>query len=157
MIFSLADEFLLVSGEHSFLLAAKANARFGLCIEAPETEYCQTVEADDLVVVSAPEGGAIEPAIMLAEFVRTYRMPLIVLPKNHPGSRRFSYLVSVWPEIYTSCAIQRGTHPEQHLICSSDELAGITLKGLSGSLEISGLSGNIIPRYVKTRILTEFS
>ena len=74
-------------------------------------EYSQTVDPDDLVVVSAPEGGSVEPAIMLAEFVRTYRMPLIVLPKNHPGSRRFSYLVSVWPEIHTSCSIQRGTHP----------------------------------------------
>lgn len=157
MIHPLADEFLLVSGEHSFLLAAKVNARFGLCIETPETEYCQTVEPDDLVVVSAPEGGSIEPAIMLAEFVRTYHMPLIVLPKNHPGCRRFSYLVSVWPEIITSCSIQRGTHPEQHLVCSGDELAGITLKGLPGGIQISGLPGNIIPHYVKSRILTEFS
>ena len=82
-----------------------------------------------------PKAGPVEPAIMLAEFVRTYRMPLIVLPKNHPGSRRFSYLVSVWPEIHTSCSIQRGTHPEQHLICSSGELAGLILKGLPAAVE----------------------
>jgi hypothetical protein len=157
MIHPLADEFLLVSGEHSFLLAARANARFGLRIETRDKEFSQTVEPDDLVVVSAPEGGALDPAIMLAEFVRTYRMPLIVLPKNHPGSRHFPYLVSVWPEIHTSCSIQRGTHPEQHIVCSSDELAGITFKGLPGAVEISGIPGNIIPCYVKSRILTEFS
>jgi hypothetical protein len=157
MIHPLTDEFLLISGEHSFLLAAKVNARFGLRIETMDTEYSQTVDQDDLVVVSAPEGGSLEPAIMLAEFVRTYRMPLIVLPKNHPGSRHFSYLVSVWPEIVTSCSIRRGTHPEQHLICSSDELAGLTLKGLPGAVEISGLCGTIVPRYVTSRIVTELS
>jgi len=157
MIHPLADEFLLISGEHSFLLVAKANARFGLRIETMDAEFSQTVDPDDLIVVSAPEGGPLEPAIMLAEFVRTYRMPLIVLPKEHPGSRRFSFLVSVWPEIHTSCSIRRGTHPEQHMICSSDELAGLIFKGLPGTVEISGLCANIIPKYVKYRILIDYS
>ena len=66
MIHPLTDEFLLISGEHSFLLAAKVNARFGLRIETMDTEYSQTVDPEDLVVVSAPEGGSLEPAIMLA-------------------------------------------------------------------------------------------
>jgi hypothetical protein len=157
MIHPLADEFLLVRGEHSFLLVAKANARFGLRIETMDKEYSQTVDPDDLIVVSAPEGGPLEPAIMLAEFVRTYRMPLIVLPKNHPGTRRFSCLVSVSPSIHTSCLIRRGTHPEQDVVCSSDELAGIVLCGLPGEVDISGLPGNINLQYVKSRILTEFS
>ena len=77
MIHPLADEFLLISGEHSFLLAAKVNARLVSGFETMDTKYSQTVDPEDLVVVSAPEGGSLEPAIMLAEFVRTYRMPLI--------------------------------------------------------------------------------
>ena len=157
MIYPLADEFLLISGERSFLLVARVGASFGLRIETFDEEYSQTVEPDDLVAVSAPEGGALEPACMLAEFVRTYRTPLIVLPKDHPGSKRFSYLVSVGPVISTSCTIKRGTHPEQHLICSSDELAGIVLEGRSGSVEIFGLPETMVPRYIKTRIITEFS
>jgi hypothetical protein len=157
MIYPLTDGFLLISGERSFLLVARAGASFGLRIETFDEEYSQTVESDDLVAVSAPEGGALEPACMLAEFVRTYRTPLIVLPKDHPGSKRFSYLVSVGPVINTSCTIKRGTHPEQHLLCSSDELAGIILEGHSGSVEVTGLPGTIVPRYVKTRIMTEFS
>ena len=156
MIYPLADEFLIVSGEHSFLLVARAGAHFGLRIETPGGEYSQTVEPDDLVAFSAPEGGALEPAFMLAEFVRTYRMPLIVLPKDHPGSKRFSYLVSVGPVINTSCTIRRGTHPEQHLICSSDELAGIVLTGKSEGVDIAGLPPIIVPRNVKSRIITEF-
>ncbi|WP_321506028.1 alpha/beta hydrolase [uncultured Methanoregula sp.] len=157
MIYPLADEFLLLSGEHSFLIIGRAGAFFGLRIETFGEEYSQTVEPDDLVVVSAPEGGAVEPACMLAEFVRTYHMPLIVLPKNHAGSKRFSYLVSVGPTINTSCTIQRGTHPEQHLVCSGDELAGVVLEGQPDSVKISGLSENILPRYLNLRISTGFS
>jgi len=156
MIYPLADEFLLISGEDSFLLVARTGVHFGLRIETPDGEYSQTIEPDDLVAVSAPEGGDLEPAFMLAEFVRSYRMPLIVLPKDHPGSKRFSYLVSVGPVINTSCTIRRGTHPEQHLICSSNELAGIVLTGHAGSVEITGLPATIIPRHVKTRFITEF-
>ncbi len=157
MIVPLHDELLQIYGTHSFLLAAKAGSLFSLLIETPEKEYCQTIEPDDLVVVSAPEGGSIEPAIMLAEFVRTYHMPLIVLAKDHPGSKRFSYLVSVGPVIITSCSIRRGTHPEQHLVCSSDESAGLTLSGISGGMEISGMPADINRRYVKFHISTEFS
>jgi hypothetical protein len=157
MIVPLRDELLLISGTRSFLLAAKANALFALRIETPDKEYCQTIEPSDIIVVSAPEGGALEPAIMLAEFVRTYHMPLIVLPKDHPGSKRFSYLVSVGPLITTSCTIRRGTHPEQHLVCSSDELAGTTLKAHPDGVEITGLPAGVSNRYVNYRMSTDFS
>jgi hypothetical protein len=143
MMYPLIDELLLIRTGHSFLLVAKANALFGLCIETTTNEFCQTVEPTDLVVVSAPEDGAIEPAMMLIEFVRTYHLPLIVLPKDHPGSKRFTYLVSVAPEISTDCSIQRGTHPEQHLVCSSEGLAGITLKGTRHGVEISPVRAGI--------------
>jgi hypothetical protein len=151
MIFSLDDELLLIRGKKSFLLIALVKNRFGLCIETSHDEYCQGVDAGDLIVVSAPEDGAVEPAMMLIDLVRTYHVPLLVLPKDHPGSRRISYVVSVGPEIFTSCSIQRGTHPEQHLICSSDELAGITLKRSEQGVNISPLPEGIMPRNIKNR------
>lgn len=154
MIVPLKDEFLLISGTRSFLLVTRAGSLFALRIETPDREYSQTIEPGDLIAVSAPEGGAMEPAFMLAEFVRTYRMPLIVLPKDHPGSKRFSYLVSVGPLITTSCSIRRGTHPEQHLVCSSDELAGMTLKAHPEGVEIVNLPERATHRYVNFRILT---
>lgn len=128
MNFPLTDEILLVKGGHSFLIAAKIDDDFPLVIETFEEEYCQRAAAGDLVVVSAPEGGPVEPAIMLLTLVRTYHTPLVVLPKNHPGSKRLSCVVSVGPEIHTDCTIIRGTHPEQHLICASGDLSGLTLK-----------------------------
>ncbi|HWS21486.1 MAG TPA: alpha/beta hydrolase [Methanoregula sp.] len=155
MIFSLDDELLLIRGKKSFLLIALIKNRFGLCIETSHDEYCQGVNAGDLIVVSAPEDGAVEPAVMLIDLVRTYHVPLLVLPKDHPGSRRISYVVSVGPEIFTSCSIQRGTHPEQHLICSSDELAGITLKRSKQGVNISPLPEGIMPRNIKYEIKTD--
>ena len=156
MNYTLDDEVLLIRGKQSFLLVAKVKNGFGLCIETTQDEYVQGVEAGDLVVVSGPEDGDIEPALMLIDLVRTFHVPLLVLPKDHPGSKRISYVVSVGPEIFTSCSIRRGTHPEQHLICSSDELAGITLKRSEKGVDVSSLPGDIIPRNIKYEIRTEF-
>jgi len=155
MKYPLADEVLLIRGNKSFLLVAKAGRPFCLCIETSTEEICQGVEPTDLIVVSAPEGGPLEPAMMLVDLVRSYQTPLLVLPKDHPGSRRISRVVSVAPEIFTSCSIRRGTHPEQHLVCSSDELAGMMLKGTVEGIEISGLPLSASIRAVKCRITTE--
>jgi hypothetical protein len=111
----------------------------------------------DVIVVSAPEGGAVEPALMLMELVRTYHVPLLVLPRNHPGSRRVSRVVSVAPEVHTSCSITRGTHPEQHLVCSSDELAGLSIRGDLGGLEIAGMPDDVLLQTVNFRILLDSS
>ena len=157
MNYTLDDEFLLIRGKQSFLLVALVKNDFGLCIETAHDEYVQGVEAGDLVVVSAPEGGAIEPALMLIDLVRTFHVPLLVLPKDHPGSKRISYVVSVGPEIFTSCSILRGTHPDQHLICSSEELAGISLKRIELGLDVSPLHDGIISRNIKYEIKTDFS
>lgn len=140
----LSDAFLLVEGRHSFFLVAKAQSRFGIWIETAAKEYSQTVEPDDLVVASAPGGGELEPAVWLIESVRKYRLPLMVLTKDHPGSKRFRYLVSVGPHISTSCTIRRGTHPEQHLICASKELSGLELQGVPGGVEIDGLPEGVV-------------
>jgi hypothetical protein len=139
MIVPLSDQLLLIEGDSSFLLIGKAGERFVLCIETTDDEYCQTVAAGDLIVVSAPEGGPVEQARMLLELVRTYHMPLLVLPRGHPGSKRLRMVVSVGPEVFTSCEIQRGTHPEQSVICGSEELAGIRVRGVNGGVEIEGL------------------
>ena len=140
---SACDDVLLVKGAHSFLLVAPVSEDFPLCIEASLEEYIQGVHAGDVVVVSAPGGGPVEPALMLLALVRTYHLPLIVLPRNHPGSKRIPYVVSVAPEIQTSCSIVRGTHPEQHLVCSSDELAGLTIRMTRDGITIAPLPATL--------------
>jgi hypothetical protein len=133
------NEFLLVRTGPSFLVVALANTRFALCIETESGEYCQGIDPTDLIVVSAPEGGDPQAGVMLIELVRRHHTPLIVLPRNHPGSRRLRYVVSAGPVIETNCRIRRGTHPEQHLICASEALSGMSLQGVKGGIEISNL------------------
>jgi hypothetical protein len=130
---------LLIQGSSSFILAGRAGHRFPLCIESFEEEICMTIEPDDIVAVSAPEGGQLEPAIMLLELVRHYRHPLFVLPPHHPGSKRLRYVVSAGPEIVLACGIRRGTHPEQHLLCSSEELSGILMHGVAEGIRVERL------------------
>jgi len=130
------DELLLTEGEKSFLPVGKAPALFVLCIETTDSEYCQTVEKGDLIIVSAPGGGPVTQAQMLLELVRKYHTPLIVLPKDHPGSERLRMVVSVAPEIHLKSEIIRGTHPEQHLICSSDEMNNLRITTVSGGINI---------------------
>jgi hypothetical protein len=157
MKYPLEDGLLLIRGDHSFLLIGKAKDRFSLCIETSTEELCQGVMTGDVIVVSAPEGGAVEPALMLMELVRTYHVPLLVLPRDHPGSRRISRVVSVAPEVRTSCSIARGTHPEQHLVCSSDELGGLSIRGDSGGLEITGIPACASLHRVNLRVLLDCS
>ncbi len=139
MIAPLHDEFLLIRNGSPFLLVACAANRFSLCIATASEEYFQTIDPGDLIVVSAPEGGELEAGVILIELIRRHHTPLIVLPGSHPASRQLRYVVSAGPVVETNCSIQRGTHPEQHLICASAGLAGITLKGTEGSVEIGNL------------------
>ena len=157
MNYSLHDEIELIGGENSFLLVAKANLRFPLCIETTSEEYCQGIDPTDLIVVSAPEGGDVEPGIMLIELVRKYHVPLLVLPKDHPGSKRMSYVISAGPVILTNCSIKRGTHPEQHLICSHDELTGLKLTGTSQGFEIIPVPQGLSFQRIKYKLKTDIS
>ena len=143
MRYPLSDQILHIWGDHSFLLVGRALGEFLLYIETFKGEYCEPVSSDDLIAVSAPEGGETEPARMLLELVRRYHMPLLVLPKDHPGSGRLPLVVSVAGSLHLSCDIRRGTHPDQHLICSSGELAGITLTGSEGGVTVEGVPPSV--------------
>jgi hypothetical protein len=146
----LGDGLLLIEGSSSFLLIGSVGEPFSLCIETYQEEYCQTLREGDLVAVSAPEGGDVEQARMLLELVRTYHAPVVVLPRDHPGSRRLSMVISAGPEILLACEIQRGTHPEQHLICASEELAGVRIRRTAGGVEIDAPFERLSLRYLQS-------
>jgi hypothetical protein len=141
-------ECLLIRGNSSFLLIGKVGRPLSVCIETMESEYCQGLSEEDIIVVSAPEGGPVEPAVMLLELVRTYGCPLVVLPKGHPGSKRLRYVVSAGDSIRLSCDVQRGTHPEQDILCAAGEYAGATLTAIQGGLKISGTTGDYTTSYL---------
>jgi hypothetical protein len=136
-------DLLLIEGEHSFILVGRVLESFILHLETLHAEIEQPLAPDDVVVVSAPEGGPVRMAVMLLEMVRSYHMPLVVLPRDHPGSPHIRMVVSAGPEVVGNCAIRRGTHPEQHLICTSEELAGIRITGFFGGVTVRDFSEGI--------------
>ena len=139
MICSLEDGYLCIQSRKSFLLIGRVLSSFHVFIETNREEYSQYLEEGDLVVVSAPEGGELGQAIILLELIREYQAPLIVLPKDHPGSKRLKMVVSAGDHIELNCSIQRGTHPEQHLLCGSEEMAGLVLKKIKGGVKVFGV------------------
>ena len=85
MKYSLEDGLLLIRGDHSFLLVGRAEDQFSLCIETSTEEFCQGVLPGDVIAVSAPEGGVLEPALMLMELVRTWHVPAPGAAQKPPG------------------------------------------------------------------------
>ena len=138
MFHSLGDGYLVLEAPSSFVAVARAGRLMPVCIETAEGEIVQGLEPDDLIAASAPGGGPLAPALMLIELVRRYGFPLVVLPRGHPGSRRLGVVVSAGPAIRIACGIQRGTHPEQDVLCGGDELAGLVLRGVTGGVEVEG-------------------
>lgn len=140
MKYDLKEGNLLLKGKYSFILIGRAKRLFVLFIETFDKELCQTVREDDLIAVSAPEDGDPRQALMLLELVREYNMPVMVLPKGHPGSGRLNMVVSAGPEIIPGCGIMRGTHPEQNVICASEEFSGFSFYSDHGSVRIESES-----------------
>jgi hypothetical protein len=133
MIVPLQSHYLVCRGTSSFFLVACAAWAFPLYVETVDEEYSQWIERGDLIVVSAPEGGELMQAWHLCELIRSYHVPVVALPRGHPGSSRLRMVVSAGERVELNCGIVRGTHPEQHLICASPELSGMQLARLNGN------------------------
>lgn len=134
-----SDTPLLIQGSSSFILLVQVIQPFTLFIETMTDEYCQYLSSGDLVAVSAPEGGDIRQAEILLELITRWHAPLMVLPAGHPGSSRLNMVISAGDRIHLSCSIQRGTHPEQTVLCSSEELGGMYLTGSEDGIQIDSL------------------
>jgi len=132
MIIPLQNNSLICRGTSSFFLVACAPQAFPLFIETADEEYSQWIDRGDLIVISAPEGGDLIQAWHLCELICRYHVPVVALPKGHPGSSRLKMVASAGDRIELNCGIMRGTHPEQYLICASAELSGIHLSRLDG-------------------------
>jgi hypothetical protein len=146
------EEYLLARGKNSFILIGKAGRPLSICIETSDSEYCQGLSKTDIIVVSAPEGGPIEPAAILIELVRKYGCPLTVLPKNHPGSRRLRYVVSAGDSIRLSCSVQRGTHPEQDILCAAGEFGGVMVSATEEGIELEGPTEEYSVTYLSSHV-----
>jgi len=112
-----------------------------LFIGTPDKEeIVMYLEKDDLIAVSAfGTGKKYEKAIKsLVYLTREMESPIIVLPKDHPSSKRLKTVLSVGETVKLDCDISPGTHPEQDILCSCDSLSGLKIDKTENGVVIIG-------------------
>lgn len=135
------DEILFLKGSSGELGVVKASKDMQIFIGTPEgEEVVQFLQAEDLIAVSAFSVGekAEKGVRCMIHLIREHASPIVVLPENHPTSKRLSMVVSCGDFIRLDCGIQPGTHPEQDILCACEDLSGVEILCLDGGVEIKG-------------------
>lgn len=136
-----SDEILFLRGISGELGIVKAGSDLQIFIGTPEgEEIVQFLQKEDLIAVSAFFiGSDAEKGIKcMVHLLRELSAPIVVLPKNHPTSNRLKMVVSCGDFIKLDCNIQPGTHPEQDILCTCQDLSGVEIQALDGGVEING-------------------
>lgn len=109
-------------------------------VEAEDEELIQFLGPDDLIAASCFMGGekAMDMVRCMLFLVREGGVPLLVLKKGHPATRRIPLVVSAGERIALSGCIVPGTHPEQDVLCGRGEMDGMTLYGVEGGVRVEG-------------------
>lgn len=136
-----SSEILLLRGDGGTVGVVKSVKPRMIFIGTPNNdEIVLFLEKEDILVISAfGEGSIIEKGIKsMAFLLREMESPIIILPKDHPTSKHLKMVVSVGDIVRLDCNITPGTHPEQNILCSCQELSGIKLTAVSGGVIIDG-------------------
>ncbi|MCD1296205.1 hypothetical protein CUJ83_14475 [Methanocella sp. CWC-04] len=109
-------------------------------IETDTEELVQFLDPEDILAASCFYSGerAKSSIRCMLYLVREGDMPLLVLKKDHPATKRLSIVVSAGEKITLSSCIIPGTHPEQDVLCGKGELDGMTIIGTNGKVSING-------------------
>lgn len=134
-------EILFLIGDKGIVGILKVVDHQMLFIGTPEKEEIAVyLEKDDLLVISAfGVGKKYEKAIKSMAFItREMESPIIVLPKNHPTSKRLKMVLSIGDTVRLDCNITPGTHPEQDILCSCDSLSGLKIDKTKNGVIVDG-------------------
>jgi len=114
-------------------------------LETEREEIVLFTEPEDLIVASSfGTGPKIMRGLKCTIFqIRELGSPLIVLPRGHAASPRLQTVVSIGPATRVSCRIEPGTHPEQDVLCGSEEFHGLKIQGIGEGATIHGFQGAI--------------
>lgn len=142
------NEMLLLRGKEGTLGIVKVGENNQFFLETETEEILLALEPDNLLVASGfgTDEKTVNGLKCVLYMIREVGSPFIVLPKNHPASKRLKIVVSVGDRTRISCSITPGTHPEQDILCGADEFDGIKIRGVKGGVEISDLRGAVVER-----------
>jgi len=142
------EDIAYLVGQKGTLAMAKTKGNF-FYLETESEEIVLFTDPEDLLVVSSQGvGEKVMRGLCCTIFqLRELGAPLIVLPKGHPASPRLKTVVSIGSSTRLSCKIQPGTHPEQDVLCASDEFHEVNVLAKPGGAAILGIAskeGDII-------------
>ena len=135
-----ADEILLASTADGIVGIVKSGRARQIFIETLEEEIVMAVGANDLFVASGFDNDrtTIKAITCTLALIRDADSPLIVLPKDHPASARLRVVASVGKRTVLRCDIERGTHPEQDVLCGPAGLNGLEILSTQGGVLFRG-------------------
>ena len=135
------NEMLLLKGKDGTIGIVKVGENNQFFLETEKEEIILALEPDDLLVASGfgTDNKTINGLKCVLYMIREVGSPFIVLPKNHPASKRLKIVVSAGNRVRLSCNITPGTHPEQDILCGVDEFDGIEINGVKGGLDFKHL------------------
>jgi hypothetical protein len=139
---SLAEsEMLLLRGTAGIVAIVKVGQSGQFFLETENEEIVLGLESHDLIVASALSvDEKTEKGLKCVLFmIREIRSPLIVLPKDHPASPRLPIVVSAGNRTVLSCSITPGTHPNQDVLCGSNEFDSLEITGTPEGVQINNM------------------
>jgi hypothetical protein len=142
------NEMLLLRGNEGTLGIVKVGEKKQFFLETEKEEILLVLDPEDLLVASGfgTDRTIINGLKCVLYMIREVGSPFIVLPKKHPASKRLRIVVSAGDKTRISCSIIPGTHPEQDILCGSDEFDGIEISGVKEGVEFNNLTGGKIER-----------
>jgi hypothetical protein len=135
-----ADEILFVRSGDGVIGVVKSGAARQLFIETTDDEIVMSVDPDDLLIASgfSNDRTTTQAIICTLTLIRDSGSPLIVLPKHHPASARLKVVASVGKRTVLRCDVQKGTHPEQDVLCGALGLNGLEVSSVEGCVVLRG-------------------
>jgi hypothetical protein len=139
------DEIAYLLGQTGTVALAKTLGNF-FYLDTDVEEVVLFTEPQDLIVASAfGTGEKIMRGLRCTVYqIRELNSPLIVLPKGHPASPRLKSVVSIGKRTKMSCEIQPGTHPEQDVLCGSEEFHGLEVLADPDGAVVNGFFGKVM-------------
>lgn len=135
------SEMLILRGTAGIVAIVKVGQHGQFFLETENEEIVLGLEPHDLIVASALSlDEKTEKGLKCVLFmIREIRSPLIVLPKNHPASPRLPIVVSAGNRTVLSCKIAPGTHPNQDVLCGSNEFDSLDVTGTLEGVHIKNM------------------
>ena len=138
LFISLGEKEILFLSHNEYFLGVVKSLGKSFLLETEKEEIILGTGNEDIICASSLVNNEKLKPVMISTLysLRELSFPLIILNKGHPASKRLKLVFGFGDKIILDSCIEAGTHPDQHLLCSTEDLSGITVVAKKGGIEI---------------------